>query len=96
VQEANSSGIFPEGFKNGQLFWPMRVALTGEQFSPGVFEVLWALDKEESLKRIKKVTETLKLKYISSTIHTPSLYNGKKPRHDGHVTTEYYFLAPPL
>ncbi|MBT3704473.1 glutamate--tRNA ligase [Candidatus Peregrinibacteria bacterium] len=38
--------------KNGQLLWPIRVALTGQQFSPGTFEMLWALGKEESLDRI--------------------------------------------
>lgn len=40
--------------KNGQVFWPARVALTGEQFSPGVFEVLWALGKKRSLERLEK------------------------------------------
>lgn len=40
------------GLKNGQVFWPTRVALTGEEFTPGVFEVLWALGKEKSLARI--------------------------------------------
>ncbi len=38
--------------KNGQVLWPTRVALTGEAFSPGVFEVLWALGKEKSLARL--------------------------------------------
>lgn len=38
--------------KNGQVFWPIRAILTGEQFSPGVFEVIWALGKEEVLKRL--------------------------------------------
>lgn len=41
------------GIKNGQLLWPIRVALTGQQFSPGTFEMLWALGKDESVKRIK-------------------------------------------
>ncbi|MDP4008734.1 MAG: glutamate--tRNA ligase [Candidatus Peregrinibacteria bacterium] len=41
------------GWKNGQLLWPMRVALSGEQFSPGVFELLTSLKKEESLNRLK-------------------------------------------
>lgn len=49
------------GIKNGQLLWPMRVALTGEQFSPGVFELLWALGKEESLKRLNDA----KVKFFS-------------------------------
>lgn len=42
------------GVKNGQLLWPLRAALSGEAFSPGTFELLWALGKEESTKRIKK------------------------------------------
>lgn len=47
------------GLKNGQVFWPTRVALTGEEFSPGVFEVLWALGKERSLKRILSCLEKI-------------------------------------
>ncbi|MBI2453668.1 glutamate--tRNA ligase [Candidatus Peregrinibacteria bacterium] len=41
------------GLKNGQVLWPTRVALTGEAFSPGAFEVLWALGKERALKKLK-------------------------------------------
>ena len=40
------------GFKNGQVFWPLRSACTGLQFSPGVFEVIWVLGEEETLRRI--------------------------------------------
>ncbi|MEK7524430.1 MAG: glutamate--tRNA ligase [Patescibacteria group bacterium] len=47
------------GFKNGQVLWPMRVALTGEAFSPGVFEVLWALGKEMALNRLKIALKNL-------------------------------------
>lgn len=47
------------GLKNGQVLWPTRVALTGEQFSPGVFEVLWALGKEKSLQRLKQAATFL-------------------------------------
>lgn len=39
--------------KNGQLLWPIRAALTGEGFSPGAFEMLWALGKNESIKRLE-------------------------------------------
>lgn len=45
--------------KNGQLLWPIRVALTAVQFSPGTFEMLWALGKDESIKRIKSTIEAL-------------------------------------
>ena len=40
--------------KAGEVLWPIRVALTGKEASPGAFEVLEALGKEESLRRIKK------------------------------------------
>ncbi len=46
-------------FKNGQVFWPLRAALTGEQYSPGVFEVAWVIGKELSVDRIKKALEKL-------------------------------------
>ncbi len=39
-------------FTRGELLWPVRVALTGERQSPDVFEVAWALGREESLKRL--------------------------------------------
>jgi len=42
------------GLNAGEVLWPIRVALTGRDASPGTFEVLEALGKEESLKRIKK------------------------------------------
>lgn len=48
------------GIKNGQIFWPLRVALTGVQFSPGVFESAWILGKEESLLRIETALNKLK------------------------------------
>lgn len=47
------------GLKNGQVLWPVRVALTNEQFTPGVFEVIWALGKKETLKRIEEAIENL-------------------------------------
>ena len=37
----------------GDTLWPMRVALTGQQNSPGPFEVAEVLGKENSLERIK-------------------------------------------
>lgn len=48
------------GVKNGQVFWPLRSALTGVQFSPGVFESAWILGKEESLNRIDTAINKLK------------------------------------
>lgn len=45
------------GFKTGELYWPLRVALAGEKKSPPPGEIAWVLGKEESLKRIKKALE---------------------------------------
>jgi glutamyl-tRNA synthetase len=43
----------------GDTLWPMRVALTGQQNSPGPFEVAEVLGKEKSLERIKKAIDIL-------------------------------------
>lgn len=48
------------GVKNGQVFWPLRSALTGLEFSPGVFETAWVLGKEETLARIETAINKLK------------------------------------
>lgn len=40
--------------KNGQVLWPLRVALSGEEFSPGAFELAYILGRDETLARVKK------------------------------------------
>ncbi len=47
------------GWKNWQMLWPLRAALTGEQFSPGAFEVAVIFGKEESIKRLKESMKVL-------------------------------------
>ncbi len=44
--------ILLSGKKNGQILWPLRIALSGEEFSPGAFELAYILGREESLRRI--------------------------------------------
>lgn len=39
-------------FVNGVVLWPLRVALSGQQNSPGPFEIAEVLGKEESLRRV--------------------------------------------
>jgi len=39
-------------FKQGQLLWPLRAALTGLPYSPGAFEVAEALGKKRTLERM--------------------------------------------
>ncbi len=41
------------GLTNGDIFWPIRVALSGKENSPSPAELLWVFGKEESIKRIK-------------------------------------------
>nr|MBA3412279.1 glutamate--tRNA ligase [Actinomycetota bacterium] len=43
--------------KPRQAFQPIRVAVTGSKVSPGLFESLELLGKEESLRRIRRIPE---------------------------------------
>ncbi|MBI4185511.1 glutamate--tRNA ligase [Candidatus Berkelbacteria bacterium] len=45
--------------ENGDVFWPVRVALTGLERSPAPAECLWVLGKDESLRRMKRALEML-------------------------------------
>ena len=48
------------GYKNGQILWPIRTALSGKQMTPaGATEILEVLGKEESVKRLKAAVEKL-------------------------------------
>jgi glutamyl-tRNA synthetase len=40
------------GVKPKQVFQPIRVALAGRAVSPGIFETLVVLGREEALRRI--------------------------------------------
>jgi len=53
IKDTLTSTIEKLELKNGQLLWPLRVALSGLEFSPGVFETAWVLEKEETIKRIQ-------------------------------------------
>jgi len=47
------------GEDRGKLLWPLRVALTGKEKSPGPFEIAEVLGRKESLKRIEKAIKML-------------------------------------
>ncbi len=51
--------ITKNGLSNGSVLWPLRVALSGQQNSPGPFEIAAVLGKEESIERIKTAIEKL-------------------------------------
>lgn len=47
------------GLSNGQLFGTLRVAVTGQQISPPLFETMEILGKEQSLDRIRLAINSL-------------------------------------
>lgn len=47
------------GKKNGQVLWPLRVALSGEQFSPGALELIYIFWREKSIEKIEKSLKLL-------------------------------------
>ncbi|MFA5029512.1 MAG: glutamate--tRNA ligase [Patescibacteria group bacterium] len=52
--------ITKNNLTNGEVLWPMRVALTGMEKSPTPFEVAEILGPEKSLLRIRQALERLK------------------------------------
>ena len=48
------------GVKNGQVFWCVRVAISGKESTPGgVMEIAELLGKEETLRRLDYSIELL-------------------------------------
>lgn len=45
--------------KNWQVLWPIRVALSWEQFSPWAFELIGILGIKKSIQRIEKILEVI-------------------------------------
>ena len=52
LEEKIREYVASSGAKLGSVAQPLRAALTGRKTSPGIFEVLEMLGKEESLARI--------------------------------------------
>ncbi|PIU99126.1 glutamate--tRNA ligase [Candidatus Wolfebacteria bacterium CG03_land_8_20_14_0_80_36_15] len=61
VLEKIENKIMPltEALGKGELLWPLRVALSGREGSPGPFEIMDVLGKEESLQRLKVAIKKL-------------------------------------
>ncbi|HEX7123815.1 MAG TPA: glutamate--tRNA ligase [Gemmatimonadaceae bacterium] len=58
--EASLNALAEErGIGRGKLFQPLRVALTGQDVSPGIFDVLMVLGRERAVRRIDRALETL-------------------------------------
>ncbi len=50
---------FAEKEGRGQVLWPLRVALSGSMASPGPFEIMKVIGREESVKRIQTAVKKL-------------------------------------
>jgi len=48
-----------EKYGNGAVFWPLRVALSGREASPGPLEIAEVLGKEKTISRIKNAIDKL-------------------------------------
>ena len=53
--------FIPEtGLKNGQVLWPLRIAISGLASTPGgAFEIAYLLGREETLRRLNGSLEKL-------------------------------------
>jgi nondiscriminating glutamyl-tRNA synthetase len=59
--EKIENAIMPltEALGRGELLWPLRVALSGKEASPGPFEIMDALGKIETLERLRLAIKKL-------------------------------------
>jgi len=60
LQKILESVVSESGLSNGDVFWPVRVALSGEERSPSPVELLVVLGKEESFKRLDRAISEIK------------------------------------
>jgi glutamyl-tRNA synthetase len=68
VERALSSLVDELGVKPGKLYQPIRVAITGTTVSPGIFESVALLGRDETLKRIDRaLARAVKKEQTSST-----------------------------
>ncbi|PIT94052.1 glutamate--tRNA ligase [Candidatus Falkowbacteria bacterium CG10_big_fil_rev_8_21_14_0_10_43_11] len=59
LEETLTDFIFHNKLTHGEALWPLRVALSGQENSPGPFEIAAVLGKEESLKRVRAAIDKL-------------------------------------
>jgi glutamyl-tRNA synthetase len=59
IEEALTALLDGSGRKPTKLYQPIRVAITGTSISPGIFDSLAALGREESLRRIQRAASEL-------------------------------------
>ncbi len=60
LEEKTKEWIAGQGLQNGNVLWPLRVALSGRSQSPSPFELAYALGKDEVLRRIDAAVNKLR------------------------------------
>ncbi len=54
LHDALMAAIAESGMKNGQVLWPLRIAISGKASTPGgAIEIAYLLGKEETLRRLE-------------------------------------------
>ena len=60
IHDAVMAFIPATGMKNGQVLWPLRIAISGQMSTPGgAFEIAYLLGREETLRRLTASMEAL-------------------------------------
>ena len=60
IHDTLMPAIAQSGMKNGQVLWPLRIAITGKASTPGgAVEIAYLLGKAETLKRVRAAIERL-------------------------------------
>jgi glutamyl-tRNA synthetase len=57
VEEALRQGVERSGLKAKQVFQPLRVALTGTTISPGIFETVALIGRDDAMARIDQALD---------------------------------------
>ncbi len=53
LHDAVMAAVAESGMKNGQVLWPLRIAISGKANTPGgAFEIAYLLGKDETMKRL--------------------------------------------
>ncbi len=55
IHDALMAAIAESGMKNGQVLWPLRIAISGRESTPGgAIEIAYLLGKDETLRRLER------------------------------------------
>lgn len=60
LQKVLEKVVAENGLTNGDVFWPVRVALSGEEKSPSPVELAVAIGKDKTVDRIREAIDRLK------------------------------------